>query len=100
MKRPPKLKRLLGMLVLAALLSSSGIALFGFYKHHDSLALTSLVAPQSTTFYPIQNHHHHHNRQNLSLNAPQQAATLFPPPPRPPKRYPIDILSLRCCWRV
>ncbi|KAJ6944909.1 hypothetical protein NC651_000059 [Populus alba x Populus x berolinensis] len=84
MKRPPKLqqKRLLGMLVLAALLSSSGIALFGFYKHHDSLALTSLVAPQNTTFYPIQNHHHHrHNRQNLSLNAPQQAATLFPPPP-------------------
>lgn len=85
MKRPPKLqqKRLLGMLVLAALLSSSGIALSGFYKHHDSLALTSLVAPQNTTFYPIQNHHRH-NRQNLSLNAPQQAATLFPPPPPPP----------------
>ncbi|KAJ6307788.1 hypothetical protein OIU76_017558 [Salix suchowensis] len=95
MKRPPKLqqKRLLEMLVLAVLLSSSCIALFGFYTHRAFLTSTSPLAPRSTAFYQIQNDHlHHYNRQNLSLNAPQPAATLFPkpPPPPPPQTNAVD----------
>ncbi|KAG5228065.1 glycosyltransferase [Salix suchowensis] len=95
MKRPPKLqqKRLLEMLVLAVLLSSSCIALFGFYTHRAFLTSTSPLAPRSTAFYQIQNDHlHHYSRQNLSLNAPQPAATLFPkpPPPPPPQTNAVD----------
>ncbi|KAF9689067.1 hypothetical protein SADUNF_Sadunf01G0053200 [Salix dunnii] len=93
MKRPPKLqqKRLLEMLVLAVLLSSSCIALFGFYKHRAFLASTSPLAPRSNTFFPIQNHHlRYYNRQNLSLHAPQPAATLYPKPPPPPQTNAVD----------
>ncbi|CAK7335983.1 unnamed protein product [Dovyalis caffra] len=91
-KRPPKLqqKRLLAMLVLAVLLSSC-IALFGFYKHHPYLSLASPLASESSTFHPIEKHHHHYNHQGVSLNVPPPAATLLPPAP-PPQTKTVDLV--------